>query len=77
MLMKKISHSIKKRCNELEIQENICVNEQMVPFKGTCSLKQYMYGKPSPRGIKIFLMCGKSGLIYDLVLSQGANTELD
>lgn len=46
----------------------------MVPFKGTCSLKQYMPGKPSPWGIRIFLMYGG---LYDLVLFQGANTELD
>lgn len=50
----------------------------MVPFKGTFSLKQYMRGKPSPWGIKTFLLvCGESGLIYDLVLFQGANTEID
>lgn len=41
-------NSIKKRCNELEIEKNICVDEQMVPFKGTCSLKQYLRGKLSP-----------------------------
>lgn len=70
-------NSIKKRCNELEIENNICVDEQMVPFKGTCSLKQYLRGKPSPWGIKIFLMCRESGIIYDLVLFQGANTKLD
>ncbi|KAL4088559.1 hypothetical protein QTP88_023651 [Uroleucon formosanum] len=34
----------------------MCIDEQMVPFKGKLSVKQYMRGKPSPWGIKIFVL---------------------
>lgn len=70
-------NSIKKRCNELHIEKNLCIDEQMVPFKGHLGLKQYMRGKPSPWGIKLYLLCGAGGMVYDLLLYQGSNTELD
>jgi len=70
-------NSIKKRCNELHIVKNLCIDEQMVPFKGRLGLKQYMRGKPSPWGIKLYLLCGAGGMVYDLLLYQGSNTELD
>lgn len=56
------------------MERNICIDEQMIPFKGHLSVKQYMRGKHCPWGIKIFLLCGESGIIYDL-LSTEINTE--
>lgn len=48
----------------------------MVPFKGTHPTKQYVKNKPHAWGIKIFVLCGKSGLPYDFMLYQGNTTEL-
>jgi len=48
----------------------------MVPFKGKLAPKQYMRGKPHPWGIKLFLMCGSSGIVYDFIMFQGISTEL-
>jgi len=45
--------------------------------KGHLSVKQYVRGKPYPWGIKVFLLCGESGVIYDLVLYQGSTTEIN
>jgi len=59
------------------MERNICIDEQMVPFKGHLSIKQYIRNKPNPWGIKIFMLCGESGVVYDFVLYQGANTEID
>jgi len=36
-----------------------------------------MRGKPHPSGIKIFLMCGSSGIVYDFIMFQGISTELN
>lgn len=55
----------------------MCVDEQMVPFKGKLSVKRYMRGKPNPWGIKLYLLCGESGLVYDFLLYQGSTTELN
>ena len=39
--------------------ENILVDEQMVPYTGALDIKQYIRGKSSPRGIKIFMLFKK------------------
>ncbi|XP_019123568.2 piggyBac transposable element-derived protein 4 isoform X1 [Larimichthys crocea] len=36
---------------------DICVDEQLVPFKGKCSFRQYMPKKPAKYGIKIWATC--------------------
>lgn len=67
---------LKKRCAELPVEKNLCVDEQIVPFKGHHSVKQYIRGKPNPWGFKLFLLCGQSGLVYNLILYQGNMSEV-
>lgn len=64
-------------CLQLSLEENLCIDEQIVPFRGRLSIKQYVKGKPIPWGIKIFVLCGKSGQAYDFIIYQGALTEID
>ncbi|XP_046998375.1 piggyBac transposable element-derived protein 3-like [Schistocerca americana] len=47
----------------------------MIPFTGKLSVKQYMKGKLSPWGIKMYMLCGNSAQAYDFILYQGASTE--
>lgn len=68
---------LKKKCNSLEIERNLSVDEQMVPFKGQSYVKYYMRGKPHPWCFKIYLLCGSSGLVYDLLMYQEGNTEIN
>jgi len=69
--------AVLKKCNSLPLEQDLCVDEQMVPFKGQLSIKQYMKGKPIKWGVKIFLLCGgKSGMAYNFMLFQGYS-ELD
>jgi len=35
----------------------VCINEQLLLFRGTCGFQQYMPKKPSKYGIKIWMMC--------------------
>lgn len=72
-----ILNSIRKRLLELEPEEYLCVDEQMIPFTGKLSIKQYVKGKPIPWGIKVFVLCGKSGQAYDFIIYQGQSTEMD
>lgn len=37
--------------------ENVTVDEQLVPFRGRCSFRQYMPSKPDKYGMKIWWVC--------------------
>ncbi|XP_050295117.1 piggyBac transposable element-derived protein 2-like [Anthonomus grandis grandis] len=65
--------AIRRRCLSLPLESKLCVDEQMVPFKGSLNVKN----KPKPWGIKIFALCGSSGILYDFIIYQGSTTELD
>ncbi|KAK8776714.1 hypothetical protein V5799_029941, partial [Amblyomma americanum] len=68
--------AFQKRCNELVPEERLCIDEQIVPFKGHLDIKQYIKGKPHPWGVKVFMICGESGLIYGFLPYQGSTTTL-
>lgn len=66
-----------KRCHKLDVEENVCIDEQIVPFKGQLDIKQYMQNKPCKWGVKVFLLCGSSGLVYDGIVYQGKTNHLN
>ncbi|KAM7298436.1 piggyBac transposable element-derived protein 2-like [Ixodes scapularis] len=68
--------ALQRRCSELDREERLSLDEQIVPFKGRLDIKQYIRGKPNPWGVKIFMLCGESGLIYDFLPYQGSTTSL-
>ncbi|XP_046394005.1 piggyBac transposable element-derived protein 3-like [Ischnura elegans] len=68
---------IRQRCLELDLEKKLCIDEQIIPFRGHLNVKQYVKGKPCPWGIKIFFLCGKSGLAYDFLIYQGSTTEIN
>lgn len=61
----------------MEPEPTLSIDEGMIPFTGKHKNKQYIKGKPCPWGIKMFMLCGKSGQIYDFLLYQGSTTEID
>jgi len=67
---------VMQRCKELEVEENVCIDEQIVPFKGQLDIKQYIKNKPCKWGVKVFLLCRSSGLVYDGIVYQGKRTGL-
>ncbi|MCL4149497.1 UNVERIFIED_CONTAM: hypothetical protein GTU68_003642 [Idotea baltica] len=48
-----------------------CIDEMIVPFKGSSSLKQYTPSKPHKWSFKIFALCDVSGLLYDFHIYDG------
>lgn len=68
---------IRARCLQLGIESDLCIDEQMIPFKGQICVKQYVANKPTPWGVKVFVLCGKSGIVLDFIIYQGATTEYD
>ncbi|KAI4479444.1 hypothetical protein M0802_014391 [Mischocyttarus mexicanus] len=60
-----------KNFNRISMSEHICVDEQMVPFKGRHRLKNYMPKKPKKWGYIAFLLYDSSGLIYFFEIYTG------
>ena len=51
----------------LKMDENLSVDEQIIAYKGKkSSLRQYNPKKPKKWGWKLFVLCGKMGLIHKL-----------
>ncbi|XP_046388862.1 piggyBac transposable element-derived protein 2-like [Ischnura elegans] len=71
-----IYESIRAQCKNLDIEPNLCVDEQMIGFKGQINVKQFIKNKPTKWGIKVFALCGESGTVYDFILYQGSSTEI-
>ena len=51
--------------------QNLCIDEQLVPFKGKSSLKQYLPNKPHKWGYKIFVLADDQGMTYDFIPYSG------
>ena len=68
--------SLKEGMSKLEPEENHSVDEQMIPFKGRSSMKQYMKNKPHKWGYKVFTRAGVSGLVYDFEIYTGSKMNL-
>lgn len=49
------------------------VDEQIIPFKGRSTLKQYIPKKPKPWGLKVWVRAGTSGYVYRFEMYQGAS----
>ncbi|XP_049308060.1 piggyBac transposable element-derived protein 4-like isoform X1 [Bactrocera dorsalis] len=58
--------------------ENVTVDEQLVPFRGRCCFRQYIPSKPAKYGIKIWALCdSKSNYAWnmDVYLGRARNTQ--
>ncbi|KAF2354490.1 PiggyBac transposable element-derived protein [Trinorchestia longiramus] len=62
---------LKEKFKQIPMEENLCVDEQIVPFKGKSSLEQYISKKPNKWGYKIFVLADSKGLVYDFFPYSG------
>ena len=63
---------LQKAFREIPNDKHLAVDEQMVPFKGASSLKQYIPKKPTKWGYKMFILADKDGLVYDFFPYTGS-----
>ncbi|XP_070691520.1 piggyBac transposable element-derived protein 3-like [Pempheris klunzingeri] len=66
-----IVDSLLQKFQVLPQDQMLCVDEQMVPFKGRSSLKQYIPKKPHKWGYKIFVLCDTKGLVHSFDIFTG------
>lgn len=65
--------NLTKTFNALHLtQQMICIDEQIVPFKGRSSLKQYNPKKPHKWGYKLFVLCDSTGIVHNFQVYTGS-----
>ena len=66
---------VKNNCRKIEPEIEQSIDEQIIPAKTVYSgIWQYNPKKPKKWGFKNFVRSGRSGLMYDFFLYQGAST---
>ena len=65
-----LSH-LQQKYNAIPMDQMVCIDEQMIPFKGSLSLKQYVPSKPHKYGYKVFVICNSKGINYDFQVYMG------
>ncbi|XP_056229119.1 piggyBac transposable element-derived protein 3-like [Seriola aureovittata] len=63
---------LKDSFNKIPMDEMLCVDEQMVPFKGKSQLKQYIPMKPKRWGYKFFILADQHGIVYNFDVYTGS-----
>ncbi|XP_065675859.1 piggyBac transposable element-derived protein 3-like [Hydra vulgaris] len=63
---------LQKQFSNLKPSELLCIDEQIVPFKGKSGLKQYNPKKPKKWGYKLYVLSGIDGLIYNFQVHTDA-----
>ncbi|KAK9685836.1 Transposase IS4 [Popillia japonica] len=75
--IKALIDALNIRYKELKTpSEVVIIDESMVPFRGRLLFKQYIPGKASKYGVKIFKICDESGYTYNTEVYKDAGRTL-
>ena len=63
---------LNKKCNQLPMGENLCIDEQMVPYTGKRGPRYYIKGKTNPWSFKIWALRDSFSILYNFDVCVGA-----
>nr|XP_047132645.1 piggyBac transposable element-derived protein 3-like [Hydra vulgaris] len=67
-----IINMLKESFISLKHDKILCIDEQVVPFKGRSSLKQYNPHKPKKWGFKFYILASVDGLVNNFEIHSGS-----
>lgn len=56
---------LRTKFKKIPMIQSLCIDEQLVPFKGNSGIKQYIPSKPHKWGYKMFVLADSQGMTYD------------
>ena len=62
---------------KIPMTQSLCIDEQIIPFKGRSGIKQYMPNKPHKWGYKFFVLADSKGMTYDFIPYTGKIQPVD
>ena len=69
--VRSLINTIKERLQMIAPTKILCINEQMVPFKGRSKLKWYNPQKPKKCGYQLYVLTSPEGLIFNFQVHHG------
>ncbi|CAG4978729.1 unnamed protein product [Parnassius apollo] len=63
--------TVRKACLENPRPQEVSIDEQIIPFWGQVSMRQFIRGKPNPCGLKNFVCTSPGGIPLDFFLYEG------
>lgn len=72
--MRPLIDRIQAGCNRQDKDQCLSLDEMIIPFTGSCAVKQYCPGKPNPVGLKAFVLANPDGTVCDFHVYQGQTT---
>lgn len=68
---------LNEKFNKIPVNMNVCVDEMMVPYKGSRGPRYYIKGKPNPWGFKVWTLADSFGIVHNFEICAGKTPKVD
>ncbi|KAK4325581.1 hypothetical protein Pmani_003843 [Petrolisthes manimaculis] len=68
---------LKEKFNKIPMNMNVCVDEMMVPYKGSRGPRYYIKSKPNSWGFKVWTLADSFGIVHNFEICVGKTQKVD